>query len=190
MARPKRPGRRKPPSKAAVPFDGDASKLVAMGRVAGAFGVQGWIKVKPYTERPEGLGEYPRWVLGTADGWQERAVEDFALHAKGPVARLEGCADRTAAERLRGCEIAVPRAALGAAEEGTLYQVDLEGFEVRADDGRALGTVDGFVETPGASVMVVKGASERLIPFVAEYVKSVDREARRITVDWKADYDA
>jgi hypothetical protein len=25
---------------------------------------------------------------------------------------------------------------------------------------------------------------------VAEYVKAVDREARRITVDWKADYDA
>jgi ribosomal 30S subunit maturation factor RimM len=38
--------------------------------------------------------------------------------------------------------------------------------------------------------MVVKGGIERLIPFVADYVKAVDREARRITVDWKADYDA
>jgi 16S rRNA processing protein RimM len=39
-------------------------------------------------------------------------------------------------------------------------------------------------------VMVVRGAIERLVPFVAEYVQAVDREARRITVDWKADYDA
>jgi 16S rRNA processing protein RimM len=161
-----------------------------MGRVAGAFGIQGWIKVKPYTERPEALGGYARWVLATADGWREMALEEFELHAKGPVARLAGCADRTAAEGLRGCEIAVPRAALGEAQEGTLFQADLEGFEVRAEDGRALGTVDGFIETGGASVMVVKGAIERLIPFVADYVKAVDREARRITVDWKADYDA
>jgi len=37
---------------------------------------------------------------------------------------------------------------------------------------------------------VVKGTKERLIPFVPDYVKAVDSEARRITVDWKADYDA
>jgi 16S rRNA processing protein RimM len=161
-----------------------------MGRVLGAFGVQGWIRVKPYTETPGALGEFARWVVRSPEGWSEVAVEEFELHAKGPVARLAGCADRTAAERLRGVEIAVPRAALGEAEKGTLYQVDLLGLEVRDEQGRVLGEVDGFLETGGASVMVVKGGIERLIPFVADYVKAVDREARRITVDWKADYDA
>jgi len=161
-----------------------------MGRVLGAFGVQGWIRVKPYTESPGGLGEFARWVVRSPQGWREVAVEEFELHAKGPVARLAGCADRGAAERLRGVEIAVPRAALGDAGEGTLYQVDLLGLEVRDGEGRVLGEVDGFLETGAASVMVVKGGTERLIPFVADYVKAVDREARRITVDWKADYDA
>jgi len=161
-----------------------------MGHVVGAFGVQGMIKVKPYTESAEGLGAFAHWVVHTAQGWREMAVEEFALHSKGPVARLAGCADRTAAERLRGCEIAVPRAALGEAEEGTLYRVDLLGLEVRDTDGNALGTVGGFVDSGAASVMVVNGATERLIPFVDAYVKAVDREARRITVDWKADYDA
>jgi 16S rRNA processing protein RimM len=160
-----------------------------MGRVVGAFGVQGLVKVKPYTESAGGLGAFARWVVQTAEGWREVAVEEFTLHSKGPVARLAGCADRTAAERLRGCEIAVPRAALGDAEEGTLYRVDLVGMEVRDTDGNALGTVDGFVEAGETSVMVVKGARERLIPFVDAYVKAVDREARRITVDWKVDYD-
>jgi 16S rRNA processing protein RimM len=161
-----------------------------MGRVLGAFGVQGWIRVRPYTQSPGGLGEFARWVVRSPQGWREVAVEEFELHAKGPVARLAGCADRTAAERMRGVEIAVPRAALGEAEEGTLYQVDLLGLEVRDEQGRVLGEVDGFIETGGASVMVVKGGTQRLIPFVADYVKAVDREARRITVDWKADYDA
>ena len=161
-----------------------------MGRLVGAFGIQGWVKVKPYTERPDGLEQFPIWVVDTPEGWREMAVEGFELHAKGPVARLEGCTDRTAAQKLAGCGIAVPRAALGEAEHGTLYQVDLEGFEVRGEDGRRLGTVDGFIDTASASVMVVKGEIERLIPFIAPYVTSVDREARRVTVDWKADYDA
>jgi len=160
-----------------------------MGHVVGAFGVQGMVKVKPYTESAEGLAAYAHWVVKTAAGWREMAVEEFAVHSKGPVARLAGCADRTAAERLRGCEIAVPRAALGEAEEGTLYQVDLVGMEVRDTDGNALGKIDSFLSTGATSVMIVKGAVERLIPFVDAYVKAVDREARRITVDWKADYD-
>jgi 16S rRNA processing protein RimM len=161
-----------------------------MGRIVGAFGVQGWVKVKPYTERPEALGEFATWLVGTAGGWREMALEDFDVHSKGPVARLAGCADRTAAERLRGSAVAVPREALGEPEEGALYQVDLEGFEVRDTEGRPLGIVEGFFETGAGAVMVVRGAIERLVPFVAEYVQAVDREARRITVDWKADYDA
>jgi 16S rRNA processing protein RimM len=156
-----------------------------MGRIVGAFGLQGWVKVKPYTEQPESLGAFSRWLVETVDGWREMALEEFEVHSKGPVARLAGCADRTAAERLRGCEIAVPRNALGEAGEGELYQVDLVGFEVRDGDGRMLGTVEGFFETGATSVMVVKGAIERMIPFVPAYVKSVDGEARRIAVDWE-----
>jgi 16S rRNA processing protein RimM len=56
--------------------------------------------------------------------------------------------------------------------------------------GNSLGKVEGFFETGETSVMVVGGVKERMIPFVAGYVKAVDRESGRITVDWKADYDA
>ena len=38
-------------------------------------------------------------------------------------------------------------------------------------------------------MLVVRGGRERLIPFVADFVKSVDREAGRITVEWEAGYD-
>jgi 16S rRNA processing protein RimM len=53
-----------------------------------------------------------------------------------------------------------------------------------------LGRVEGFFDTGDTGVMVVKGERERMIPFVPEYVKAVDRATRSITVDWKADYDA
>ena len=42
-----------------------------------------------------------------------------------------------------------------------------------------------FFATGDSSVMVVKGGRERMIPFVAGYVTAVDRDAKRITVDWE-----
>ena len=162
-----------------------------MGRIVGPFGVHGWLKVKPFTERAHGLAEFPRWLVGTAGGWMEMGLEDFEVHSKGPVAKLSGCDDREGAQALRGCDVAVTREALGEAEEGTLFWVDLVGLEVVDEAGRKLGAVEGLFETGETSVLVVKGGvKERLIPFVPDYVKAVDREARRITVEWQPDYDA
>jgi 16S rRNA processing protein RimM len=164
-----------------------------MGRILGPFGVKGWVKVKTFTERPESLGEFPQWWVQAREGWREMPVSEFAVHSKGPVARLEGCDDREAAFMLRGCDVAVARGELGEAEEGSIYWVDLVGLDVVDESGSGLGKVEGLFESGETSVMVVKpgdSSRERLIPFVPEYVKSVDRDARRITVDWKPDYDA
>ena len=161
-----------------------------MGRIVGPFGVAGWLKVKFFTEQADGLAAFDRWMVRGAAGWQEMSLEGFEVHSKGPVAKLAGCDDREAAELLRGGDVGIPRAALGEAGEGTSYRVDLVGLDVVDEAGMGLGKVEGFFETGGTSVMVVAGEKERMIPFVPEYVRAVDREARRITVDWKADYDA
>ena len=160
-----------------------------MGRIVGPFGVQGWLKVKPFTEEAGGLGEFSRWLVNAREGWREMAIEDFEVHSKGPVVKLAGCEDREGAERLRGCDVAVTRGELGEADDGSLYWVDLVGLDVVDESGGELGKVEGLFETGETSVLVVKGTKERMIPFVPAYVKAVDREAKRITVDWKADYD-
>ena len=166
-----------------------------MARILGPFGIRGWVKVKAYTERPESLGAFPTWLLGSDGNWREVRLEAFAVHSKGPVAKFVGCEDREGAVRLRDSDVAVPRSSLGEAEEGTIFWVDLVGSEVVDEAGAGLGRVEGLFESGETSVLVVKqagnmGDRERLIPFVPDYVKSVDRDARRITVDWKPDYDA
>lgn len=160
-----------------------------MARVVSAVGIRGEVRIKTFTEDAAALADHARWVVRTKEGWREMPLEDFALRPNGTVAKLGGCDDRDAAERLRGADIAVPRAELGE-EEGRIYQVDLIGLDVVDEQEGKLGVVDSFVETGPTSVMVVKGGRERLIPFVGEYVKEVDRAAKRIVVDWKRDYDA
>jgi 16S rRNA processing protein RimM len=161
-----------------------------MGRVVAAVGIKGWVKLKSFTAEPEALDGFAEWVVRTREGWRFMTLEEFAVRPNGTAAKLAGCDDRESAERLKGAEIAVPRQVLGESEEGSLFQVDLVGLQVVDEAGASLGQVEGFFETGETSVMVVKGARERLIPFIPDYVKAVDREARRITVDWKADYDA
>src|SRR5262250_2323326 len=101
-----------------------------MGRILGAFGVQGWIRMKTFTGLPGALGEFPAWIVKMPEGWKEVAVEEFAVRPRAAVAKLAGCDDREAADRLRNAEVAVPREWMGEAGEGELYWVDLVGLEV------------------------------------------------------------
>lgn len=160
-----------------------------MGRLLGPFGVQGWVKLKAFTESPDGLAGHPTWWLKSKAGWTAALLEEFRVRPAAVSAKLEGVDDRDAAERLRGMDIAVAREDLGEASKGEFYWVDLVGLEVKNLRGEALGRVEELLRTGGADVLVVRGGRERLIPFVADYVKSVDREAGRITVDWEAEYD-
>ena len=162
---------------------------MVMGRILGPFGVKGWVKVKTFTAEPDALAEFDRWLLHAKAGWREAEIEGFEVHSKGPVAKIAGCDDREGALALGGADVAVTRAALGEAGEGSIYWVDLVGLDVVDEGGKRLGTVDGLFESGETSVLVVKNGRERMIPFVPEYVKAVDREARRITVDWKPEYE-
>jgi 16S rRNA processing protein RimM len=160
-----------------------------MGRVLGPFGIQGWVRLKTFTESPDGLAQHPTWWLRTKSGWRAAVLEDFKVRPAAVSAKLAGADDRDAAEALRGQDIAVPRESLGEAAEGEYFWVDLEGLAVVNLQGEALGRVEELLRTGGSDVLVVRGDRERLIPFIAGFVKSVDRDARRITVDWEAGYD-
>ena len=161
-----------------------------MGRLMGAFGIQGWVKLRTFTETPDSLASHPTWWIRGKTGWQSAKLQEFKVRPAATSAKLEGIDDRTAAELLRGCDVAVTREDLGEAGEGEFFWVDLEGLEVVNLQGESLGRVTELVRGGGADVLVVKGEEkERLIPFVAHYVLKVDRDAKRITVDWEAGYD-
>ena len=190
MAKPKPASPKARPPSNPAPFDGDEASLVVMARIVAAHGIQGWVKVKTFTEDPEGLDGYAEWVVKSPQGWRYMALEEFAVRPNGTLAKLGGCEDRDAADALRGADVAIPREALGEAGEGSHYRVDLVGLEVVDESGARLGKVESFFETGDTSVMVVRGGRERMIPFVDDYVKAVDREAGRITVAWGREYDA
>ena len=102
-----------------------------------------------------------------------------------PIVRLEGVADRAAAEALRGMALMV--AAKGAPQlgEGEWWAHELEQCEVY-DGERLLGTVSRLIELPSCEAIEVHGAEARdplLVPLVRDAIRQVDTAARRIDVD-------
>jgi 16S rRNA processing protein RimM len=163
--------------------------LVVMAQIAAPFGIKGWVKLQTFTESPASLDAYASWLIRGPKGWEEVELEDFAVNAKGAVAKLKGCDDRSAAELLRKRDIAIPREALDEANEGEHYWIDLIGATVVNPLGEHLGTVETLMETGANDVLVVKdGGTERLIPFVDAVVVKVDRHAKVLTVNWQKDY--
>ena len=159
-----------------------------MGRVVAPFGVRGWLRIHPFTATVKNLLAYPAWWVGGTNDWQEHAVTEAKTHGRVVIALLEGCADRDAALRLRGREIAVPRAQLPKARADEYYWADLIGLQVVNGAGREFGSIVRVFATGANDVLVVQGERERLIPFIADVIGEVDLEAGRMRVNWDADF--
>jgi 16S rRNA processing protein RimM len=162
--------------------------MVVMGRVVAPFAVKGWIRVQPFTQLPASLLDYRTWWLGREGAWTPGAVEEGAVHGKSVVAKLAGCEEREAAAAMQGLEVAVPRSQLPQSQPGEYYWSDLLGLAVRNLQNQALGRVEGLLETGANQVLVVRGDRERLIPFVAAFVVTVDLAQGEIVVDWELDF--
>lgn len=173
---------------------------IEVGRIADAWGIKGWFKVLPYSADPEALFSSRRWFLlptevgvKTFAGTVQLAVKETKAHSGSVVACVQGVADRTGAEALRGARIFVSRASFPTVGDGEYYWVDLIGLEVLNRQEEPLGTVRELLSTGPQTVLVLEylqdgKVQERMIPFVSVYVDEVDLPARRIRVDWQRDY--
>jgi 16S rRNA processing protein RimM len=164
--------------------------MVVMGKVVGAQGILGWVKVQTFTEHLDGLLDYGTWYVGNEQSWRPLEVLEANVHGgKVLIAKLQGIVDRTAAEKCKGQLIAVPRDSLPEQPEGEYYWSDLVGLTVENLQGEAFGTVDSLLETGANDVLVVKGVGgETLMPFIASVIQHVDLKNKLIQVDWQADY--
>lgn len=146
--------------------------------------MRGWVKVAPRAGVAQTLVAAGEWWL--AD--DARRVEQAKLHSAAVVAKLTGVDSREQALALKGLKISVPRAALPDAGEGHYYLADLLGLEVVNAQGARLGVVRQWLSNGPQDVMEVAGERARLLPWVPAVVKRVDLDAKRIEVDWEADW--
>jgi 16S rRNA processing protein RimM len=172
--------------------------LTQVGYVSGAYGVTGSIRVTPFSADADALLNVKTWWLDKS-GLRAVSVRTAKLHGGDVVAQLVGVVGRDASEALKGAAVSIPRSQFPELPADEYYWSDLIGLDVVNLQGEALGQVTDMMDngvqsifriSPAADAAADAGAKapERLIPYVDQYVKSIDLATKKITVDWGLDY--
>jgi len=152
---------------------------VLLGVVAAPHGVRGLVRIKSYTEDPMAVASYG--LLSDESGKKKYRVEALSAARGAVLARIEGVADRTAAEALRGLRLYVERSALPETGEREWYEADLIGLSAVGKDGRDWGKVMAFHDFGAGPMMEVSAGL--MLPFTDEAVPEIDVEGGRIVID-------
>jgi len=169
--------------------------LAQVGFVSGAYGLKGGVRITPFSMDADALLSVKTWWLDKPS-LRPVTVRTAKWHSGDVVATLVDLADRDLAEALKGATVLVSRREFPVLPEDEFYWSDLIGLEVVNLEGEALGTVTDMMHNGAQSILRITPAphpgveqpAERLVPFVDQFVKTVELAAKKITVDWGLDY--
>ena len=172
--------------------------LIQVGHITGAYGLRGGIRVSPYSLDADALLSVKTWWLDKPS-LRPVQVRNAKSHSGDVTATLVDVTDRETAEALKGATVQVSRADFPELPEDEYYWTDLIGLDTVNLQGEALGKVTDMMHNGAQSILRITPvadpnaapdakAPERLVPFVDQYVKTVDLQARLITLDWGLDY--
>lgn len=168
-----------------------ALRRVCLGKITGAHGIKGLVKVLPYGEDPLLLETLGPLFTG------KTGADTLSLSLKNPqgkhmLAAIEGVQDRNAAEDLRGTELYVARESLPKIEDDeSYYYEDLTGLAVRSEDGESLGRIKAVLNFGAGDLLEIAPpfGEAFLLPFTDENVPDVNIEEGFVVIVPMEDFE-
>jgi len=157
---------------------------VCLGAIAGAFGVQGEVRLKSFCAVPEDVAAYG--PLESEDGRHRFEVRLGRAVKAGFAARLSGVATKEQADALRGVRLYAPRDRFPDLPDDEFYHADLIGLEVRDTGGGVLGKVAAVHDHGAGDLLEIRAkgrTSSVLLPFTRAAVPTVDIVGGRLVAD-------
>jgi 16S rRNA processing protein RimM len=156
-----------------------------LGYVARAHGLQGEVAIRPFDPESETLDYVERVLVRTRSG-QERVlrIESVRPTPKEMLVVFEEVDGRNAAEALVGATVLAFREDLEPPAEDEYFQGDLVGLTAVDESGKVLGRVEELWETGEVPNLVIRaeGREELVVPFVDDFVSTVDIPGGRLVV--------
>jgi 16S rRNA processing protein RimM len=158
--------------------------LVAIGKVAKAFGLRGDVVILPMTNNNARFKKLKRVFVGESEATAiETSVTAVHVEQRGVRLRLASVSDKTAAEKFVGALVFVSEHESVRLPKGTFFVHDLIGVHVVDEEGTSVGVLKDVLKYPANDIYVVERCgNEVLIPAVKEFVKNIDLEAKTMRV--------
>lgn len=156
-------------------------RMIAVGRVAGAFGVRGEVRITAFTEEPLALARFRE--LKRQDGSPGLTILSAREAKGGVICRCAGIETKDQADALRGLRLFIPREALPPADEDEFYLADLIGLAVVTPEGEALGRVKSVQDFGAGDILEItpaEGGPTWYLAFTRDAVPEVDIAGGRL----------
>jgi 16S rRNA processing protein RimM len=159
-------------------------EFVLIGEIVNTRGCRGAVRVLPLTDFPERFRDLRVVCLVRGDERWRLHIEQVAYHKQFVVLKFREISDMSAAEKLKGVLLQIPRSELVPLPVGHYYVFDIVGISVFTGEGKCLGVVRDVLRTGANDVYVVQAGGERplLVPALKEVVRDIDLKGGRMTV--------
>lgn len=156
--------------------------FLSIGRVVGAHGIKGEVKLEIYSDDPDQIKDLRR-VYFNDDPTPQR-LSAVRFHGRQALLTFPGITDRDAADALRGTIVRISGTQARPLPEGEFYLYQLVGLTVFDEAGTELGTLAEIIQAGEVDVYVVRDVAgkEQLFPALKEVVLDIDPQARRMVV--------
>ncbi|MBC1650792.1 ribosome maturation factor RimM [Listeria booriae] len=162
-------------------------QMFNVGKIVNTHGLMGEVRVMSQTDFAD-----ERFVPGNelflfaknSKKPEKLVIKTHRKHKNFDLLTFEGIIGINNVERMKGGMLKVPESQLGDLEENEFYFHEIIGCEVYTEEGELLGTISEIL-TPGANdvwVVQQKGEKDKLVPYIADVVTSVNIADKKITI--------
>ncbi|MFA5340480.1 MAG: ribosome maturation factor RimM [Clostridia bacterium] len=156
--------------------------LLDIGKIIGAHGLNGEIKIYPITRDASNFHSIEKIIIQNKD----YVVKSVKFINNLLAIALEGITDRTKAETLIGEFISIRREDALPLEEGSYYMTDIIGCSA-FENNIFIGIIDDIIETGSNDVYVINGEKGKyrqqiLLPAIKSVIISIDIKEKIINI--------
>lgn len=157
---------------------------LTVGRLGGAHGVRGEMRMHILTDEPAHLKKIKTVYLGERD--TPVSLESIRFTDKGALIKLGGTDTPEAAARLSGLSVKISGVDARPLAPGEYFLFQLIGLKVQNEQGEPLGIVTDLIETGAYDVLVIgerpDSPDDLLVPNHPEFVLEMDPAAGTMIV--------
>lgn len=160
-------------------------EYLEIGQIVNTYGIKGFVKVVPFTDNNKRFEDLKTVYIEFKGNLIQMTIEEVSYSKNLVLLKFKEVPDINMVEKYKNCYLKIARKDAVKLPENTYFIVDLLGLEVYTKEGRFLGNVDDIFKTGSNDVYVVKNneGKQLLIPAIADVIKTIDLENKKIIVN-------
>jgi len=155
---------------------------VEIGSILGPHGINGQVKIKSFTEVPEGMFLYKNLFIGNEQKPIKIKLVRKIKH--NLICTVENIKTRNEAETIRNLILYVKRDEFPLLNDNEFYQRDLFNFEVFNLKRESFGFIISFNDFGGGQLVEVENLNKRFyLPIGKTFLKNINYQDREVILD-------